>query len=47
VAQPTPLEVELWSYTDGKQPADYVLYAYRWKLPDSTAAASAAPPQSP
>jgi Trypsin-like peptidase domain len=47
VAQPTPLEVELWSYTDGKQPAGYVLYAYRWKLPEANAAASAAQQQSP
>ena len=47
VTEPTPLEVELWSYTDQKQPADYELYAYRWKLPDSSEGASAAPPQSP
>ena len=47
VTQPTPLEIELWSYTDTKQPADYKLYAYRWKLPDTNEAASAAPSQSP
>jgi len=45
VTKPTDLEVSLWSFTD--RPADYVLYAYRWKLPDSSAAASAAPSQSP
>jgi Trypsin-like peptidase domain len=45
VTKPTELEVSLWSFTD--RPADYELYAYRWKLPDSSAAASAAPPLSP
>ena len=45
VSKPTDLEVSLWSFTD--RPADYVLYAYRWKLPDSSEAASAASPQSP
>ncbi len=45
VTKPTELEVSLWSFTD--RPADYVLYVYRWKTPDSTEAASAAPSQSP
>jgi hypothetical protein len=45
VEKPTKLEVSLWSYID--QPVNYVLYAYRWKLPDSNQAASAAPSQSP
>lgn len=45
VTKPTQLEVGLWSYTD--QPADYVLYVYRWKAPDPTEAASVVPSQSP
>jgi hypothetical protein len=45
VSKPTDLEVSLWSFTE--RPAEYVLYAYRWKLPDATGAADAATSQSP
>jgi hypothetical protein len=45
VNKATDLEVSLWSFTE--RPAEYVLYAYRWKLPDATGTADAATSQSP